>query len=175
MGFVAFLLKIPKQVWWLISIVFLSVAIFMLWPRDKNVTIKRKDREREEANVLSSDNISNDSPEESNVSVSEPVVAESVEPSMEDAVVSHKFTLLLKAVENCWVRVKADGQEVCRATLHKGDVESWTAEDDISMWLGNAGGVEIECGDKSYKGFGRRGKVIKDIVFYPDCSYEIRR
>ncbi len=86
-----------------------------------------------------------------------------------------EFSILVEAGDDCWMRVKADGLEVFRGILKKGDVEEWSGEKEISLWVGNAGALKVTCGDRHYTHLGRKGEVIKDIVFLPDCTYEIRR
>ncbi len=81
------------------------------------------------------------------------------------------FSIIVEVSDNCWMRVKADGVEVYRGILNTGDVERWTAKQSISLWVGNAGVVSVKCGDKVYQSLGRRGQVIREIVFSPDCSY----
>ena len=85
------------------------------------------------------------------------------------------FTIIVEAMDDCWLRVKADGVELFRRTLNKGDIEKWEAKKELSLWVGNAGVLKVTCGDKVYNGLGRKGRVIKDIVFTPDCSYKIRK
>ncbi len=86
-----------------------------------------------------------------------------------------KFSILVRATDDCWLRVKADGEELFRGVLKKGDVENWSGKKEISLWVGNAGALRITCDGKSYTNIGRRGQVIRDIVFQSDCSYYIRR
>jgi cytoskeleton protein RodZ len=70
----------------------------------------------------------------------------------------------IKAHQNCWVDLKADGRLVFRRVLEKGRFETWQAKDRIELSLGNAGVVELEVNGQRFSNLGRRGQAIKGIV-----------
>jgi len=70
----------------------------------------------------------------------------------------------MRARENCWVDLKADGRLVFRRVLEKGRFETWQAKDRIELSLGNAGAVELEVNGQRFLNLGRRGQAIKGIV-----------
>ncbi|MFQ5680961.1 MAG: helix-turn-helix domain-containing protein [Candidatus Omnitrophota bacterium] len=82
--------------------------------------------------------------------------------------------LAIRAKENTYVRVKADGRPVFRAVLKKGRAENWAAKERMEVSLGNAGGVEVEINGKLLPSLGRRKQPIKDMVINRDGTVEIR-
>jgi cytoskeletal protein RodZ len=72
--------------------------------------------------------------------------------------------LIIRARENCWVFLKADGRVVFQRVLEKGRFESWQAKDKIELSLGNAGAVELEVNGQLFSNLGRKGESRKNIV-----------
>jgi cytoskeletal protein RodZ len=70
----------------------------------------------------------------------------------------------IRAKEDCWIQLKADGRMVFQNILKKGRFESWQADQRIEFSLGNAGVVDLEVNGKLVSNLGRRGQVIKNIV-----------
>ena len=71
--------------------------------------------------------------------------------------------LQVTAKERTWLRVTADGKVIFQNVLEKGKTEQWTAQDNLSLWLGNAGGVELALNGKSLGAPGRRSEILKDL------------
>ncbi len=74
----------------------------------------------------------------------------------------------IHAVDDCWMQVKVDGKTVFQSVLLRGRMESWTARDRIDLWLGSAGGVEVEVNGSRIPSLGRKGQVLKNIVISKD-------
>ena len=74
----------------------------------------------------------------------------------------------IHAVEDCWLQVKVDGKTIFQSVLPRGRMESWIARDRIDLWLGSAGGVELEVNGSRIPALGRRGQVLKNIVISKD-------
>jgi cytoskeletal protein RodZ len=70
----------------------------------------------------------------------------------------------IRAKEDCWIQLKADGRMIFQNILKKGRYESWKADKKIEFSLGNAGVVDLEVNGKLVSNLGRRGQVIKNIV-----------
>lgn len=70
----------------------------------------------------------------------------------------------IRAKEDCWIQLKADGRMIFQNILKKGRYESWQADQKIEFSLGNAGVVDLEVNGKLVSNLGRRGQVIKNIV-----------
>jgi len=64
--------------------------------------------------------------------------------------------LSIRARENCWISLKADGKVVFQRVLEKGRFESWTAKEKIELSLGNAGAVELEVNGQMFSNLGRK-------------------
>ena len=75
-----------------------------------------------------------------------------------------EIKLVIRAKQNCWILLKADGKVVFQRILEKGRFETWYARDKMELSLGNAGGVEIEVDGKVFKNLGRRRQTLKSIV-----------
>jgi cytoskeleton protein RodZ len=74
----------------------------------------------------------------------------------------------IHAKDDCWVQVKVDGKIIFQSVLFRGRMESWTARDKIDLWLGSAGGVELEVNGSRIPSLGRKGQVLKNIVISKD-------
>ena len=71
------------------------------------------------------------------------------------------LNLLIKAEEPCWISATADGQEVFRGLLNKGEEKAVKAQEIIHLVLGNAGGVKVELNGEELGYLGSRGEVVK--------------
>ncbi len=81
----------------------------------------------------------------------------------EETVISG-IRLGIRAKEDCWLQVKADGKTIFQSVLKKGRFESWQAKNKIELSLGNAGVVELEVNGKFISSLGRRGQAVKNIL-----------
>lgn len=70
----------------------------------------------------------------------------------------------IRAKQDCWVRVQADGKTVFQSILRRGRYDSWKAGEKIQFSVGNAGAVEIEVNNKIIPSLGRRGQALKNIL-----------
>jgi len=66
------------------------------------------------------------------------------------------------------MQVKVDGKTVFQSVLFRGRMENWTARERIELWLGSAGGVEVEINGSRIPSLGRKGQVLKNIVITKD-------
>lgn len=78
--------------------------------------------------------------------------------------VSSGIRLGIRAKENCWVSLKADGKSLFYGVLEKGRLENWSAKDKIELSLGNAGAVELEVNGQLFTNLGRKNQPRKNIV-----------
>ena len=69
----------------------------------------------------------------------------------------------IRAKENCWVRLKADGRMVFQGVLKRGRSENWEAKEKIELSLGNAGAVDLEINGKLIPSLGRKGQVLNNV------------
>lgn len=62
-----------------------------------------------------------------------------------------------------WMQVKADGVVVAQQVLQPGARETWLAHRDITLWLGDAGGVSLELNGRPLGVPGKRGEVVRAL------------
>lgn len=77
---------------------------------------------------------------------------------------SNGIRLGIRARENCFIVLKADGKIVFQRVLGKGRFESWQAKDKIELSLGDAGAVELEVNGQLFSKIGRKKQAIKNIM-----------
>lgn len=78
--------------------------------------------------------------------------------------VSTVIRLGIRARDNCFVNLKADGKIVFQGILKKGRFESWQAKDKIELSLGNAGVVDLEVNGKLISNLGKKGQTLRNIL-----------
>lgn len=59
-----------------------------------------------------------------------------------------------------WIRVVADGITLFEGQANRGDVQSYTADDSVSIRTGNGAGVLVSIGDIDLGRMGERGEVV---------------
>ena len=74
-----------------------------------------------------------------------------------------ELKLRLVASEASWLRVLRDGREVYVGTLPAGQAMSWSANDNLNVSIGNAGGVDVHLGNRSLGKLGAKGEVVRRI------------
>ena len=77
------------------------------------------------------------------------------------------FTVHLRAVQDSWVTVTADGKSVSAGLLAAGDERSVRAGNKIVVHLGNAGGVQLAFNGKDLPAAGEPGEV-RTLAFGPN-------
>ncbi|GAP95671.1 helix-turn-helix domain-containing protein [Leptolyngbya sp. NIES-2104] len=69
--------------------------------------------------------------------------------------------------EESWVRVMADNQVAFEGELPKGTQRTWTADRQVVVRAGNAGGVIVSYNESQAKPLGQPGE-IEEMIFPPD-------
>lgn len=69
------------------------------------------------------------------------------------------ITIELQIVEKVWIRAVADGERVLEGVYQPGDVKPISAERNVTMKVGNAGGVLLGLNGKDAAPIGPRGHV----------------
>lgn len=82
----------------------------------------------------------------------------------EEAQIRSGIRLTIRARDDCWIQVRADGKIIFQSILKKGRSESWQAKDKIELSLGNAGVVELEVNGNLFTNLGRKGQALKNIT-----------
>jgi cytoskeletal protein RodZ len=70
------------------------------------------------------------------------------------------FTLRFEAQSQTWMRVQADGKKSANIILKPGESYQLTAENTVTLRLGNAGGVSIFFNDVPLARAGKSGEVV---------------
>jgi cytoskeleton protein RodZ len=77
--------------------------------------------------------------------------------------------ILLIARESSWVQVRSRSRDYVRTrTLEAGERLLVPNRNDLSLWTGNAGGLEIQIDGRSVGVLGRRGDVLREVALDPD-------
>jgi cytoskeletal protein RodZ len=74
------------------------------------------------------------------------------------------LVLTLTAQQSCWVEAQADGQTVINRVLNQGETETFEAQGEIVLSVGNAGGLAFRVNDRPGVPLGKRGEVRRNIV-----------
>lgn len=75
-----------------------------------------------------------------------------------------KHTLAVKASERTWIRVRMDDDEPFDVMLRKGESVVWKAARNISVLVGNAGGVDMAFDGKKLPALGASGTVVSLVL-----------
>jgi cytoskeletal protein RodZ len=73
------------------------------------------------------------------------------------------LVLRIRARKDVWLQLRADGKMIFQHILQKGTEESWNAQDDFELWVGDAGGLSLSLNGKPLPSLGsgvKRGIII---------------
>jgi cytoskeletal protein RodZ len=65
-----------------------------------------------------------------------------------------------KYTSECWTLVTADGKEIYEGIPRNGDTITWTAQKNITIKAGNAGGIDIVYNGQAAGKLGDKGEVV---------------
>lgn len=74
------------------------------------------------------------------------------------------FVLSIRATQDSWVSITADGKSVLTGTLRPTEEKSIHAKDRVILKTGNAGGVEIAFNGKVLNAIGRDNEVRRVVI-----------
>ncbi|MDR0842128.1 MAG: DUF4115 domain-containing protein [Acidobacteriota bacterium] len=63
--------------------------------------------------------------------------------------------------ESCWFSVSADGAHTVSDMLQPGDTKSFTADRQLAIHIGNAGGVLLKVNGRALRPLGKTGKAVR--------------
>ena len=86
---------------------------------------------------------------------------------------SFPLNLVIEAINQCWVSISADGRQITSQLLARGDRLPFRANHQISLILGNAGGVNLHVNGVKLRRLGGLGEV-KRFVFTPQNYTEFK-
>ena len=75
----------------------------------------------------------------------------------------------VKVTQEAWVQVTVDGKSAFEGTLPQGSQKTWTAQQQITLLTGNAGGVNVAVNRGPAKPLGEVGEV-KEVKLTPPAS-----
>ena len=87
-------------------------------------------------------------------------------PSTENTA-NRSHSLEIEATQLTWVVVKSDEQDPNEALLQPGQRNTWKANKQFVLTLGNAAGVVIRLNGQPQGPFGKPGQVVRDIRLRP--------
>lgn len=77
--------------------------------------------------------------------------------------------VLLVASEPSWVQVRSDDESYSwTRTLEAGEQYALPERSDLSLWTGNAGGLEVIIDGRNLGPVGERGQVLRDVRLAPE-------
>jgi len=76
--------------------------------------------------------------------------------------------LVVSVSESCWLEIESDGEVVTTGLKQAGYRREIVADEEVRLWLGNAGGVSLSVNGRPLKPLGRLGQVRKDLAITPD-------
>lgn len=95
-------------------------------------------------------------------SIPEPIKPKASPPPV--VAVEKEVNLTVRANQNSWLRVKADGKVVFQSTLRRGTVETWLADSEIEISGRNINQLEFELNGKMIGTLGRKDRNAKKVV-----------
>lgn len=99
-------------------------------------------------------------------SVNSPSSQDTSQPSSQTQNQAPPVEVNVSIKQKSWLRVISDGKTVYQDTLSKGETKTWTAQKQLTLKAGNAGGVVVEYNQQSPKPLGQPGQV-KEITYSP--------
>jgi cytoskeletal protein RodZ len=81
-------------------------------------------------------------------------------PPVAPTVLKKPVTLTAKYTDQCWTLVTADNKTIYEGTPQAGDTLTWEAEQNITLKVGNAGGIDIVYNGQTMGKMGIKGEVL---------------
>jgi cytoskeleton protein RodZ len=72
-----------------------------------------------------------------------------------------KYVLTAEFTENTWLQIRIDGRDPTDYLFQPGQRHRWQAREQMSLFLGNAGGVDLVLNDQPQPKPGRSGQPVK--------------
>ena len=78
--------------------------------------------------------------------------------------------VVLLAKESSWIQIKSTERDYIRSrTLEAGERFALPDRDDLALWTGNAGGLEVLVDGRNLGSLGDRGTVMRDVILVPEA------
>jgi hypothetical protein len=69
--------------------------------------------------------------------------------------------------DQSWLRITTDGEVTFEGVLKEGDTRTWTADEQVVIRAGNAGGVVVSFNEGAAESLGQPG-VVTEVAFPPN-------
>lgn len=97
------------------------------------------------------------------------------EASLPPEVADSPIRVAVQLQGQSWLRVTSDGQVEFEGILKEGDSQIWTAEEELKIRAGNAGGVMVSFNEGTSKLLGQPGMVTEVTFPPPNTAQAIAR
>jgi cytoskeleton protein RodZ len=104
------------------------------------------------------------------------IIAETIKPgsTLDSATLAKQINtdslvLEARANENVWMNVVMDKKRSEQITLEAGRIYRWSAEKQLAIALGNAGGAMFTLNGRPLQQFGQKGEVVRDVRITRDA------
>lgn len=79
---------------------------------------------------------------------------------------TEELVMVVRATENSWISLEADGRSLFSSELREGEEQTFRAKDRfVFRSIGNAGGIVVTLNNVESPSLGRSGEVIRNRVF----------
>ena len=99
-----------------------------------------------------------DAPEAAPVPVEPPVLTET--SVLAEPIAQGPLTIVLRPRNDCWVSLTLDGESVFSRVMRAGERESYEADDEIVLTVGDAGAFEFAINQQDGQSLGASGEVV---------------
>jgi cytoskeleton protein RodZ len=135
---------------------------------ERRAALSRLDQERPDGGTAG-DLLAGLQPDAATASEADPSTASPPVAAATNAVVSPTGRVVLLAREASWVQVQSPSRDyITSRTLEPGDQFVIPDRDDLALWTGNAGGLEIWIDGRNIGVLGRSGAVLRDVTLTPE-------
>jgi cytoskeleton protein RodZ len=157
--------KLPRSTWLVGGAIFAIVVLLLgsisLLNRPKTLTPSPQARTTSpQASAKQAQKPTTSSPKSS----TQPVTATTQQPAA--AVSAAPIEAAVNLTEESWVQVIVDGKTAFEGTLPQGTKKTWTAQKQLTLLAGNAGGVVVAVNRSAAKPLGQAGEV-KEVTYTP--------
>lgn len=99
-------------------------------------------------------------------SVNSPASPEASQQSSQTQPQTEPVEVKASIKQKSWMQVISDGETVYQGNLAKGQTQTWTAQKQLTLKVGNAGGVVVEYNQQPPQVLGNSGQV-KEVTYSP--------
>ncbi len=83
-----------------------------------------------------------------------------VPPVPAEPISQRSLMIVLRPLADCWVSLRVDGESVFERVMHAGERESYEADDEIILNVGDAGAFAFAINEQAGRSLGASGEVV---------------